>query len=249
MRPYDFQRQVSEWSHPPVDDVGYISSDEMLGYSDRHLKRIIDQMEVTRYTGWRNHQNRWRSSLGLDTTRHKMVLDFGCGVGLESLQFAQSGNEVIVADISAANILLADRVLKLYGYEPRASYVIDENHPFIPDLDTDVDIFYCNGVLHHIPYDVEVMTWAAEIAPEARLMLYSDVGWRTAVGSPTPVGRACNDPRFDAFVRFFDSVGEYADFYSAMRIEVRFGLIWDLVEFSYICGDDRYCTATLRRKT
>jgi SAM-dependent methyltransferase len=249
MTDYDFENAIREWSRPPLDEIGYIASSELLTYHDAELRRTVETMEGWRYdvAGWRNFDGRWRATLGLDDTHGKTVLDFGCGVGLESLQFARSGNDVIIADISATNLQLADRVLRLYGFKPHDIRLISNRAPFIAGLH-EVDIFYANGVIHHIPYAEDVMRWAADVAPEARLMLYSDRGWYRWVGGPVPEGRACDDERFVTFLRTFDEVGDYADFYDYGRILKRFGQWWRIQKFSYICNDDRYCTVTLERK-
>src|SRR5881296_4309055 len=113
---YDAMRAKAEWARPPVDDIGYIASAHMLQWSDDHLRQTVARMERTRYDvwGWRNWRNQWRDFFGLDTTHGNRILDFGCGVGLEALQFARAGNDIVVADIVADNVMLAERVLKAH---------------------------------------------------------------------------------------------------------------------------------------
>ena len=61
---------VTAWSLPPVDDVGYLSSAEMLTWNDDHLHEVIERMRQTRYTGWRNHDGLWRRYMALDENRY-----------------------------------------------------------------------------------------------------------------------------------------------------------------------------------
>src|SRR5947209_2188965 len=151
---YDAVRAKTVWARPPVDDIGYISSAHMLQWSDDHLRATIAQMERTRYdvNGWRNWGNQWREFFGLDTTHGKRILDFGCGVGLEALQFARAGNTVFVADIVQDNVAVALRVLALHGHEglPLAAF---PDPPFFGRAMTmaGVDVFYSSGTLHHTP--------------------------------------------------------------------------------------------------
>ena len=96
-----FTERARQWSAPPVDDVGYLLSEELLTWHDEALLDLINQMAVSRYQGWRNWEMRWRTVLGLDSTRDSDVLDYGCGVGLEALQYAKLGNRVTIADIGS----------------------------------------------------------------------------------------------------------------------------------------------------
>src|SRR5258708_6545824 len=138
---YDFAHQQQEWSRPPVDDYAYKSSEELLQLPDQALRDLILKTQHIRYTGWRNHNNLWRECLGLDTTEGKRILDFGCGIGLEALQFAPK-NDVIVADIVDPNVRLAQRVVGLFGYATTPAAIFGEA-PFV-DVGQ-VDIFYSNG--------------------------------------------------------------------------------------------------------
>lgn len=242
-----FEAQAEAWSHPPVDDVGYISSAQLLQLSDDALRSLIDTLETTRYTGWRNWQNGWREGLLLDVTHDKRVLDYGCGVGVEALQYARNNNRVYLADIVSDNVQLARRVLNVHGFESAGSTMLAEEPPSWGQL---FDIIHCAGVLHHIPTPELVVAamhdWLFP-AGELRLMLYSDKGWRRAVGTDPPQV-VDEDPGFQQFVSFFDSVGAWADWYDRARLEARFGRWFDIEEVRYITPDGIYLTAILRRR-
>lgn len=256
--PRFFESQKESWSSPPIDGVGYIPSADLLKKSDTELRAIIEQLERERYNvnGWRNHQNKWRKLLGLDETRGKVVLDYGCGCGVEALQFAKTGNRVMVMDIAEGNVELTGRVLGLYGHKPYLSICLSYGgFSFSGRHCRPIDVFYCNGVLHHIPYARDVLRWAAEsLAPdgEIRLMLYSDIGWKisTETKEAPPVEEDVEtNPLFRKFTSTFDYVGCYADWYSADKLRHRFGDFLELVSFDYICSDNAYCVAILRRKS
>ena len=72
---------------------------------------FVIKFEEQRYNinKWRNYKNKWRDNLGLDTTSNKLILDYGCGFGIESLQFAKNKNSVILADINLNNIIAATK--------------------------------------------------------------------------------------------------------------------------------------------
>jgi 2-polyprenyl-3-methyl-5-hydroxy-6-metoxy-1,4-benzoquinol methylase len=103
------------------------------------------------------------------------VKDFGCGFGIEALQFAKSGNEVLLSDIFPSNVQAAERVLRLSGYTPAP--------------DGPVDVFYSNGVLHHSPQMRELLEKeVANLNPggEVRLLLYSDRAWILTTATRVP---------------------------------------------------------------
>ena len=239
INPYTFEGAQKAWSNPPVDNVGYRPAAAMLELPDAELLRIIEEFETARYNlaGWRNYKNLWRKVLGLDTTTDKTILDFGCGVGIEALQFKRADNEVILADIVAGNLELAERVLNVSGYEADGICVISGEHPFFR-LHKDIDIFYANGVLHHTPDIRGILKEAVKyLKPEGeiRLMLYSDKGFKHACRvAPGPRTLGKNHPRYKRFVRFFDGVGHYADWYDRDKIEWLFGDFLDIKKFEYI---------------
>lgn len=247
MRALAFANQAREWERIPVDDEGYISAGELLAVSDGELRETVERAEIARYEGWRNHRDKWRRCLGLDTTRGKTILDFGCGLGLEALQFADAGNRVLLADINATTRELAQRVLSLFHYRSETVEVSGE-WPYVVPL-TPIDVFYANGVLHHTPDAPDILHRASKLlvsGGEVRLMLYSDRGWKLATQTEPPGGDPTSHPRFSEFVRFFDGVGDYAEPWWAEKLAEAAGPRLELVAWDYLTIDDRYAAARLR---
>jgi len=248
-------RQRVAWSRPPVDDVGYISAVDLLALPDDQLRATVDRMRLARYAGWRNHGGLWRDLMGLDEPGGKDILDFGCGVGVEALSLAFAGNRVQLADISPDNLHLAVRVLGLYADQfPRlwdlTIYLALGEPPYITAEPESFDVFHCNGVLHHIPWARQIMERAHELLRPggvARLMVYSDQGWRQATGTEPP-DEVTTDPGFRQFVQYFDQVGEYADWYDQDRLESRFGDLFTVERCEYITPNGQYLAAVLRKK-
>lgn len=122
--------------------------------------------------------------------------------------------------------------------------------PYFPAARDSFDVIHCSGVLHHIPWDREIMSRFWDVVRpggEVRLMLYSDIGWRIATGGDPPMYPA-QSPDFARFVRYFDSVGDYADWYSLDKIMERFGEMFAVDRFAYLTADRRYCAAVLTPK-
>lgn len=250
-----YDRQRTAWSSPPVDDVGYIPSVDLLAKPDAELRAVVERMRATRYNGWRNHDGLWRDVMGLDDPGGLDILDYGCGTGVEALELALAGNRVSLADISVDNLHLAARILTLYADQfPRmwdlTIYLALGEPPYISADPESFDVFHCNGVLHHIPWARQVMERAhALLRPGgvARLMLYSERGWTQATGTEPPDDVTAH-PLFDRFVRYFDQVGEYADWYSRDRLEARFGDLFTVERCEYLTPTGQYLAAVLCKK-
>lgn len=243
---------VESWSQPPVDDLGYFKSEDMLTWSDFRLMDAISKMRTARYEGPRNHGGLWRDLLGLDFTGRK-ILEYGCGVGMEATELALAGNEVAVADISETNMDLATRVMRLHGTGPLGRFRIGPDWPFINCPFEVFDVVNCSGVLHHIRKARLTMERFHEVLKprgEVRLMVYSDHGWRLATGMEPPETDLDieNHPRFRHYVQWMDGIGDYATWYDQEKIERQFGDLFHLAEFAYLTPDRRYCAAVLIKK-
>lgn len=245
-----FAEQKKAWANPPVDDVGYISSTRLLTFSDDELIKLIRKMWEARYYGWRNFDNHWREILALDDTSEKIVLDYGCGVGLESLEYARTNNEIYVSDIVPENILLTERVLNIFGHAAKGAFAIQNRRPYISGInDGLLDVVHCSGVLHHIPKPVPVVAQMSKwlkSGGELRLMLYTDAAWRLTTRTEPP-DEVTDDPNFMTFVRAMDGVGKYADWYDRQRLEDRFGEWFKIKRFRYITTNQMYLAAALER--
>lgn len=256
---YNFDNQVFEWSSPPVDDIGYIPSKEILNKSKKYIKKFVSDFENTRYSlsGWRNKENKWREYLGLDNTYGKNIIDFGCGYGIESLQFLKNGNKVSIADISEDNLNAVEKIINTMGYDIYKKIKVYNDYPFF-EYDEKIDIFYSNGVLHHTPKIAEILQRVSEILKregEIRLMLYSEKSYLLYADSILPpIEEDIRQSKyFDKFVKAMDNVGNYADWYSKGKIEYLLTRInkdienkLRLVSYKYICNNDRYCVVVLK---
>ncbi len=252
---YSFQDTVNSWSRLPFDNVGYLPADQILKKSPTEIKSFVAEFEENRYSlnGWRNYKNLWRSYLGLDTTEGKHILDFGCGFGIEALQFLKAGNKVTLADINEETLEAATYLLNTMGYTVEKKLLVTENYPFFSTLPDCVDIFYANGVLHHTPKIKEILSRSREIlfdAGEVRLMLYTDKAWEWCTEElPNRNISVEQEPKWDTFCSKMDGVKTYSDWYDEEKLEALVEGMYTVRSFDYICGPPRadiYCISTLR---
>lgn len=247
----DFETAQREWERIPVDDIGYVSGKELLEMPEQRFVNLMSQAQIARYTGYRNYRDLWRQSL-IDMTRGQTVLDFGCGAGIDALQIANDGNSVMLADINESSIAVAKRLLAVYNLEPIWTGPITETYPFV-DPPEAVDVFYANGVLHHMKNAPSILSRAGEVitwSGEVRLMLYTDKGWELATGmDDAPIGDPREHPHYDAFLHAYDSVGRYAEpWWPAKLVAVAHYAGLKLVDWIYLTPDGRFAAAILRHR-
>lgn len=244
-----FAQRRKQWSSPPVDDVGYLPATEMLKWSDEQLLETVATMRHARYEGWRNWQGNWEVLFGYEQCVDLDVLDFGCGIGLEALRYAENGNRVTVADISRENVELAQRLLALHGVTA-AGIVLDERRNFLPA--EAFHLIVASGVIHHIPEPERVLRGMASwLKPDGqvRMMVYSDKAWRLATRSRPPREGSIEDhPDFERFWRHWDAVGGYADWYDEQRLRERFGEWFQVAWCEPITRDEEYLGAILVKR-
>ena len=87
------------------------------------------------------------------TWQGKLVLEIGCGIGADVVQFALAGARLVTAvDISPAALELTRSRVQLYSVEEQVNLVqanAEELAMYV--FPQPYDLIYCYGVLHHTP--------------------------------------------------------------------------------------------------
>ncbi|MFQ5790154.1 MAG: class I SAM-dependent methyltransferase, partial [Acidobacteriota bacterium] len=119
----------------------------------------------------------------------KKVLEIGCGVGIDLLQFARAGAEVSARDLTENAVKLARANLAREGYQAD----IRQGNAEALDLpDGSFDVVYSHGVLHHTVNTEKAVSEVHRVlcpGGEAVVMLYNKYSWfnLVAVLSGTPI--------------------------------------------------------------
>jgi SAM-dependent methyltransferase len=253
---------AAAWRWLPVDDRGYYDAADLLRLSDTELADLINQMEIERYQGWRNQGNWWMDNLlqmekrfGHTTGSGERgdltdarIIDWGCGIGLEALQYARAGADVYLADINEINVALAARVVSLmHGPEAIGGRIVIGRDDFAGNAFALFDIIHCVGVLHHIRYPQKTLEQMhALLRPhgELRLMLYSDLAWEQATG--TGVEECFDDALRQEFITKMDFAAvPWSDWYDQEKLERAAGEAWHVARCVYLEPDMRFLAAIL----
>jgi SAM-dependent methyltransferase len=85
---------------------------------------------------------------GFDRWSGRKVLEVGCGLGTDLLQFARGGAAVHAIDLTESAVALTRKRLALYGFSGVLAVSDAERLPFSSDS---FDMVYSWGVIHHTP--------------------------------------------------------------------------------------------------
>jgi len=107
-------------------------------------KEFFEEVERFRY----ETQPFMKKIAGFDQFAGKKLLEVGCGLGTDLLQFAKGGAHVTGVDLTPHSIELVKKRFELEGIAVDARVSDAENLPF---ENNSFDVVYSFGVLHHTP--------------------------------------------------------------------------------------------------
>ncbi len=114
--------------------------------------------------------------------RGKKVLEIGCGIGTDTVNFARAGAEVTAIELSEQSLSIAKQRAKIYNLDNITFYLADaeELSKIVPIQK--YDLVYSFGVIHHTPHPEKVLEEIKKYCyreTEIRIMLYSKWSWKT----------------------------------------------------------------------
>jgi ubiquinone/menaquinone biosynthesis C-methylase UbiE len=130
-------RAREQWTQDPC---GAVHGEHEFG-----TREFFDTVERHRYTEY----GPWMPQLmGFDKFRGARLLEIGCGMGTDLLQFARGGACCTGIDLTPRSIEITRHRFRLYDADG-AFMISDGEH--LPFRDESFDVVYSNGVLHHTP--------------------------------------------------------------------------------------------------
>jgi len=112
--------------------------------------------------------------------RGKKVLEIGCGIGTDSVNFARAGADLTVVEISEKSLQICKDRFEVYGQKATFySGNAEDLSSFVPV--EPYDLIYSFGVIHHTPSPgrvFEAIKQYCHPGTEIRIMLYSKWSWK-----------------------------------------------------------------------
>jgi len=112
----------------------------------------------------------------------KKVLEVGCGIGTDTINFARAGALVTAVDLSDESLKLAKQRAKLFSLEEKISFYQANAEELSSQVPIDsYDLVYSFGVIHHTPNPSNAIAQIKQYmtrSSEFRLMLYAKNSWK-----------------------------------------------------------------------
>ncbi len=114
--------------------------------------------------------------------RGKRVLEIGCGIGTDTINFARHGAEVTAVDVSAESVKIVKKRAEVYGLQDRIKLHCgnaEELTEFVPVRP--YDLVYSFGVIHHTPHPtrvVEQIRRYVHLGSTIKIMVYHRWSWK-----------------------------------------------------------------------
>ena len=156
------QRAREQWSEDPCGAV-YGREQE---FGTREFFDAVERHRYTEYAPW------MPEVMGFNDFAGARLLEVGCGMGTDLLQFARGGAKVTGVDLTPRSIEISRQHLAVYGEGGDFAITDCEKLPFAEES---FDIVYSNGVLHHTPDTagaVREVHRLVRAGGQARVMLY-----------------------------------------------------------------------------
>jgi SAM-dependent methyltransferase len=131
-------RAREQWTLDPCGAV----TDREHEFGTREFFDTVERQRYTEYAAWMPRL------MGFDKFREARLLEIGCGMGTDLLQFARGGACCTGIDLTPRSIEITRHRFQLYN-EDGAFMISDGEH--LPFRDESFDVVYSNGVLHHTP--------------------------------------------------------------------------------------------------
>ncbi|MGI8918551.1 MAG: class I SAM-dependent methyltransferase [Pyrinomonadaceae bacterium] len=158
----DKQRAREQWSQDPCG----AESDRDSEFGTRQYFDEVERVRYQEYAQW------MPELMGFNSFAGARLLEVGCGMGTDLLQFARGGALCTGIDLTPRSIAITRQRFALY--ERRVDLLVSDGER-LPFANETLDVVYSNGVLHHTPDTagaIEELQRVLKPGGTAKVMIY-----------------------------------------------------------------------------
>jgi 2-polyprenyl-3-methyl-5-hydroxy-6-metoxy-1,4-benzoquinol methylase len=117
-----------------------------------------------------------------DRWKGKRVLEVGCGIGTDSVNFARAGAELTAVDLSGESLRVARQRASVMGVEDRIEFVQANAEELTSAVSgAQYDLIYSFGVIHHTPRPDRALAEMRKLSAPGgtlKVMVYHRHSWK-----------------------------------------------------------------------
>lgn len=166
----EVDRVKSFWDNSPCNIRHSPKSAGTREYFDEvEARKYFVERHIPHFAGFREWQG-------------KKVLEIGCGIGTDTINFARHGASVTAVELSERSLEIARRRSQVYGLQDRIRFYqgdAERLSEFVPV--EPYDLIYSFGVIHHTPNPGRVIAQMRRYAhprTRVRIMVYNRYSWK-----------------------------------------------------------------------
>lgn len=117
-----------------------------------------------------------------DRWNGKRVLEIGCGIGTDTINFARYGATVTAVDLSEESLKIARQRAEVYGLQDRITFYQGNSERLTEIVPVEAyDLIYSFGVIHHTPHPhnvIEQIRAYTHAQSCVKIMVYYQYAWK-----------------------------------------------------------------------
>lgn len=114
--------------------------------------------------------------------KNKKVLEIGCGIGTDTINFAKNGAKVTAIELSPKSLKVAKHRAKVYGLQNKIKFYLANAEKLSKIVPTyPYDLIYAFGVIHHSPNPEKIISEIKKYTYRntvIKIMIYHRYSWK-----------------------------------------------------------------------